>query len=380
MKIAILSQTYYPIKGGVAEHVHATAQELRKRGHEVTIITAYFNRGDEEWSNGVERLGRDLTLPFNGAFVNVTVGARLPTDLKRLEAKYNFDVIHLHNPLDPVLPIMAMLHMKAPKVGTFHTYKSSSLGFKIFQSALERKCNQKLGVRIAVSEAAKSFFGKYFKGPWEILPNGVDIERFRPDVEPIPELMDGKRNILFVGRMDPRKGVNVLLDSFTRLAADNPDARLVVVGGGILLHHYKRFVPLALKDRIWFMNYVSVADLPRYYASADVCCFPAYGRESFGIVLAEAMAAGKPFVASDIIGYRDVLEDGKQGLLARKADAGDFAQKITTLLKDKNLREQMGAAGREKAIAQYAWEKITDRLEGYYTQAIRAGKERDSGA
>ncbi|MFA6512397.1 MAG: glycosyltransferase family 4 protein [Patescibacteria group bacterium] len=375
MKIGILSQTYYPIKGGIAEHVHATATELRKRGHEATIITANFNRGDEEWSDGVERIGRDLTLPFNGAFVNITIGARLAADFRRLEKKYNFDVLHIHNPPDPVLPIVATLNAKAPIVGTFHTYKPSSLAYKIMQRPLDHRVIQKLRVRIAVSEAAKSFFSKYFTGPWEILPNGVNIERFHPSNAPMPHLAGGPPTILFVGRMDPRKGVNIMLDAFTRLAKDAPDARLVVVGGGILIHHYKRYVPLDLRPRVQFMNYVSWQDLPRYYASADICCFPAYGRESFGIVLAEAMAAGKPMVASDIVGYRAVIDDGKNGLLAKTADAADFARKLKILLDDKDLRRNMGEHGRHKAETHYAWPAIVDKLEGYYRQAISAHRE-----
>lgn len=381
MNIGIITQTYYPIKGGVAEHVHATAQELRRRGHNVTIITAYFNRGDEEWGDGVERIGRDLTIPFNGAFVNITIGVRLAADIRRLERKYRFDVVHIHNPPDPVLPIVAALNLQAPMIGTFHTYKPSSLGFKLFREAYNRRVIRRLSTRIAVSEAAKAFFGKYFDGPWEVLPNGVDINRFHPGVLPMPWLTDGPQGetrpsggtptILFVGRMDPRKGVNVMLDAFTRLAADVPDARLVVVGGGVLIYHYKRFVPRDLQHRIHFMNYISNAALPRYYVSADICCFPAYGRESFGIVLAEAMASGKPVVASDIMGYRGVVDNGKNGFLAATGNAADFAHKLKVLLDDPELRRRMGAEGRRKAEAVYAWPAIVDKLEAFYAKAIQ---------
>lgn len=370
MNIGIVTQAYYPIKGGVTEHVHATAEELRKRGHTVTIITAYFNRGDEEWNDGVERIGRDLTLPFNGAFVNLTVGFRLCSDLRRLEQQYRFDVVHIHSPLDPVLGIVAMLNIAAPKVGTFHTYKPTSIGFRLFRGPLERRCNRRLAVRIAVSEAARNFYSRYFQGDWEIVPNGVDIRRFNPSVPPLPELTDGKKNILFVGRMDPRKGVNLLLDAFARIADDAPDTRLVIVGGGVLVHHYRRFVPQWLKDRVAFTYYVSTEQLPRFFASADVCCFPASGRESFGIVLAEAMAAGKAIVASDILGYRGVLDDGTQGFLAEQGNASSLAGKLMLLLKDKSLRERMGRAGREKAETRYSWAAIVDDLERLYRRAI----------
>jgi len=304
--------------------------------------------------------------------VNLTIGRRLGQDIRRIEREKQFDVVHIHSPLDPVLGIVAMLNIQAPKIGTFHTYRPSSVGFKLWQGPLEKRCNQKLAVRIGVSLAAKKFYGKYFGGEWEIVPNGVDITRFSPEVLPIPELMDGKKNILFVGRMDPRKGVKVIIDAFTQLAGDVPDARLIVVGGGVLIHYYKRFVAKELRDRILFTNYVSTNMLPRYFASADVCCFPASGGESFGIVLVEAMAAGKPIVASDIMGYRGVLDDGIQGFLAEKGNAASFADKLLLLLSDDGLRARMGEAGRKKAKSHYSWVSIVDRLEQLYERARKA--------
>lgn len=375
MKIGIITQAYYPIKGGVTEHVHATAEELRRRGHDVTIITAYFNRGDEEWSDGVERIGRDLTLPINSAFVNVTIGLRLRWDLRRLAEKHQFDLLHIHNPLDPVLPMLSVLTLPMPKVGTFHTSKPSSFGFALFRKPIEQRVNQRLSVRIAVSEAAKQFYGMYFQGPWEIIPNGVDVARFHPEAKPMPRFTDGKPNILFVGRMDPRKGVHIILDAFTRIAERVPESRLLIVGGGILIHHYKRFIPVQFAHRIHFLNYVSREDLPRYYATADICCFPAYGRESFGIVLAEAMASGKPVVASNIPGYAAVMDDGVTGLLAEKGNPKDFSEKLISLLGDSAARQRMGSAGRKKAETLYAWPRIVDQLEEKYLQAIAAPKK-----
>ena len=369
MRIGIVTQAYFPIHGGVTEHVHHTAIELEKRGHEVTIITANFNRDDKKYdSHRVRRIGFDVTLPSNGAFCNVTFGFRLAEQLRELEREKKFDLVHIHSPVDPILPLIATKTIQAPKVGTFHTYMESSLGFEISQH-FTMKIFQRLAGRIAVSAAARDFFNRYFPADYRIIPNGVDMERFHPDIARLEKYQDGMLNILFVGRLDPRKGLKYLLKAMPIVAAAVPKARLIIVGGGALREYYRTFVTDEIRDRVKFEGFVSAAVLPNYFTTADLFIAPATQGESFGIVLLEAMASGVPIVASNITGYNTVLNDGQEGFLVPKENPLRLAEKIIELLRDSELRQRLGKQGCQTA-RQYSWPKVTDRIEAYYHEVL----------
>lgn len=369
MRIGIVSQSYLPIHGGVAEHVHHQAVELRRRGHDVKVITAYFDRGDENFNGDVIRIGHDVTIPMNGAFVNVTVGRRLSDKLREIEAEHRFDLVHIHCPLDPFLPPLAIRNIQAPKVGTFHTYMEQSNVYRVLKGKM-RWYVDRLAARIAVSRAAEQFIGKYLPGKYHIIPNGVDTSRFNPSLAPIAEY-DGERDILlFVGRMDPRKGLKHLLRAFPKVAAACPNVDLVIVGGGVLSRYYKGLVPRECRNRVHFEGFISGAKLPHYYATADVYCSPATGRESFGIVLIEAMASGAPVVAFANPGYKMLLEDNPDAsMLVPNENDGALAETLIKLLKDKEKRQAMAAAG-PKAAARYSWPRVVDQIEAVYAQVL----------
>ncbi|MDP3964580.1 MAG: glycosyltransferase family 4 protein [bacterium] len=375
MRIGIVSQAYFPIHGGVSEHVHSTALELEKRGHEVTIITANFNREDQKHDHPrVRRVGFDFTVPMNGAFVNVTVGTKLPRQLREIEQEKKFDIVHIHSPLDPVLPLVANTVMRAPKVGTFHTFMDSSVGYELFGGKL-RKYFDRLDGRIAVSPAARRFFSRYFPGEYVIIPNGVDTNRFHPAVKKVERFDDGVHNVLFVGRMDPRKGLKYLLQAMPLIATAVPDTRLIVVGGGVLREYYRSFLMDEIRDKAFFEGFVSTEDLPRYYRTADVYVSPSIMGESFGIVLIEAMASGVPVVASDIEGYAAVLKDGRGGFLVPKRSPMKIAEKVIELLRQPKLRQSMGKQGRQEA-EQYSWKKVTAQIEKYYFDVLASRQEK----
>lgn len=372
MRIGIVSQSFPPARGGVAEHVVQTARQLQRRGHEVTVITSKFTPFDDDVDLDVRRIGHDLTIPANGAFVNLTVGWWLTRKLKDIEAERRFDVVHIHSPLEPVLPLLATRTFRAPKVGTFHTYVSSGRvwPYHAFREFLERAA-VRLNARVAVSPAARDFIARYFPGDYEVIPNGVDVHRFRPDVQPAAAFRDQRDlRLLFVGRLDPRKGLKHLLLAFPRVRKELPNARLIVVGSGILQGYYERVLSGADRARSHFEGFVSAAELPRYYAAADVFCAPALGGESFGMVLLEAMATGTPIVASDIVGYNAVVTHEQEGLLVPPRDPQALAAAIVRLARDQALRKRLGEQGRAKAMT-YAWESITDRLEEVYRRTVR---------
>ncbi len=363
LRIAVVSQAYHPAVGGVTEHVDATVRVLRDRGHEVTIITSRFvrNAGDE---TGVLRIGRNVVIPYNGAENNMTIGMGLPHRLARILEQGSFDVIHVHCPLSPVLPLLTLRLARCPVVGTFHSSVSSDFPFWMFHRPLlllYRRIDQIL----AVSDTARRCVERFFPGPVEIVPNGVDHERFRPGLPRLERYDDGVRNILFVGRFDPRKGLPDLMRACAELAREGLAFRLILVGDGRLRGQVERLAGGALEGRVHFEGRVGHEHLPRYYASADIFCSPARDGESFGLVLLEAMASGVPIVATDLAGYRTVLTPGNEGLMAPPRDPAALAAALRRLLVDPALRARMAASGIETARA-YGWERIVDRLETIY--------------
>jgi phosphatidylinositol alpha-mannosyltransferase len=382
VKIGIVTQSYYPRPGGVTEVAHFSAKELRGLGHEVAIITTRYD-GAEPEEPGVYRIGRNVLVPVNGAWVNMTVGARLRDELRRIFERERFDVIHTHCPLVPTLPLLTLEAVPRGQkvVGTFHAAAESNVFYALFRSYLEKRA-RRLDRRIAVSEASRTFADKYFPGPYEIVPNGIDCGRFRPDVAPLPRYRDGRLNVLFVGRMDPRKGVPYLCKAMPLVARElEGNVRFVIVGEkGLRAGLCPRPADLSGAKLEW-VGRVTPDDLPRYYATADVFCSPATGQESFGIVLLEAMASGVAIAASDIPGYRTIVNPDREGILVRPRDPEALARAIVSLARDEGMRRRLGEAGRRQAL-RYDWPVVARRLESVYRDALgeETGVERAPAA
>jgi phosphatidylinositol alpha-mannosyltransferase len=257
-------------------------------------------------------------------------------------------------------------------IGTFHACHGRP-GYNLakpFGKWILKRWFRKLHGKIAVSKPAMDFAYEHFPGYYNIIPNGVDIEHFSPDVPSIERFADGKLNILFVSRLEKRKGLNYLIEAFKQVKQEIPNSRLIIVGPGTRLRRgYEREVRRSgLKDVV-FIGFVPYEELPRYYKTADVFCAPAIGRESFGLILLEAMAVGKPIVASDIEGYASVLTHNVEGLLVPPGDKEMLARALVSLLADGSLRREMGAKGKAKAMG-YSWERIAQSVLNYYIRVL----------
>lgn len=370
MKIGIVSQSYYPRPGGVSEVVHYNACGLRALGHEVKIITTHFD-GPEEEDPNILRIGHNMLVPMNGAWVNMTIGIGLAKKLRSIFDREKFDIIHTHCPLVPTLPLLTISVVRPEEklVGTFHAASDRNLAYAIFKKPLSRRVSR-LDRRLAVSEAARKFANFYFPGHYEIIPNGVDCSRFRPDLEPIDRFRDDKFNILFVGRLDRRKGASYLLRALPIIASKlSRRVRLMLVGEKSIRSLLCPKPSNLHGAEISWIGYVPPPELPRYYATADVFCSPAIGQESFGIVLLEALACGRPVVASDIEGYRGLIENGTDGLLAAPRDPASIAAAISRVASDESLQKKLSQNARAKALA-YDWPTIVKKLEAIYNDVL----------
>ena len=369
MKIGIVTPTYYPYPGGVSEHVYHTYLGLRRQGHAVKIITTSFGKRLTEDEKDIIRVGRSVPMLSNGSITRIALPSLFfSRRMKKILDREAFDLLHIHEPLVPPLSLAALRDSKTVNIGTFHAFKEFSLGYAIFRSYL-RKYSQKLDGRIAVSDSAGEFVGRYFPGTYRIIPNGIDLDRFKLNGK-VERFDDGDFNILFVGRLEPRKGLRYLLRAFPLIKEKLPRARLIIVGSGPLERYYRQLVPRHYRTDIFFEGLVSKENLSAYYSTCDVFCSPATGKESFGIVLLEAMASGKPIVASDIAGYRNVMTDGQEGLLVKSKQSKEIANAVAKIESDESLRKRLGANGLEKA-KDYSWDNIVRQMLSFYAEHIR---------
>jgi phosphatidylinositol alpha-mannosyltransferase len=362
LKIGIVSPYGYPHPGGVNEHVRFTYEAMRRMGHDVRIITSKYGR-QRESEGDVIRLGTGWAAPANGSVGRVTLGLNFKRQTREVLDEHRFDILHFHEPLVPFLSPAMLDASDTVNIGTFHAFGGFSPSYWIGAKFAGWLAN-KLDGRIAVSGAARHFINRYFPGEYRIIPNGVDLEKFQ-QAEPYEELRDGTLNILFVGRLEDRKGLTYLLQGYHRLRKRHVDARLLVIGSGPKLREYRRFVGLRGIRDVEFLGRVSDEEKVRYFASADIYCAPNTGQESFGIVLLEAMAAGVPIVASDIHGFKRVVERNVQGLLVEPRNPRALAAALYALGRDADLRHEMGEAGRVRA-PEFSWDRVTEQIVDFY--------------
>lgn len=371
MKIALVSPYDFAFPGGVTNHISCLEHCLTLMGHEVKVI-APASKVVPDFGDRFIPIGKPRPVPASGSICRVTISPWLSSRVKAVLNAEKFDIIHLHEPLMPMLCTTVLRLSQTANVGTFHAVDASP-GYDFgrpLSTFLLKRWFRKLNGKIAVSKSAMEFASKYFPGYYNIIPNGIDLERFSPNVSPIDEFCDGKVNILFVGRLEKRKGLNYLLEAYRQAKREIPNSRLIVVGPGTRLRrkYERQVVQKDIKDVV-FVGYADKDELPRYYKTADIFCAPATSCESFGIVLLEAMAVGKPIVASNIKGYASVVSHGVEGLLVPPKNEKMLAQALISVMADDPLRQQMGAKGRAKAL-DYSWQQIAQRVYNYYVRVL----------
>ncbi len=371
MKVGLVSPYDYSHPGGVTEHIRHLGHWLRQLGHEVCTFAPSSRSEAEHEIADFYRIGRVFPVPGNDSVARITLSFHLARRVGDIMDRERFDVLHFHEPLLPALPLTLLRMDRAPHVATFHAFAKSNVGYYYGRPILKGYLKH-LDATIAVSPPAREFVRHYFPqiDP-KVIPNGVDVEQFRPGLTPIHHLRDGCVNVLFVGRLEKRKGLRDLLQAYRYLHEQVPKTRLIIVGDGPLRGMVESFVSSNRLDNVVLAGYVPDQVLPRFHASADVFCAPATGRESFGIVLLEAMATGLPVVATEIPGYLSVVEAGVDSLTVRPKRPVELGAALTVVARDKLLRRRLGEAGLAKA-QRFCWPAIAARVIDVYQEARRA--------
>jgi phosphatidyl-myo-inositol alpha-mannosyltransferase len=371
VRIGIVTEYYYPSIGGVQEHVHHFAREARRLGHTVQIVTSSMPDlsppAPDAAGPDVLRIARSRPIFVNGSFGRVSTGPRLAGAMREALERGRFDVLHVHCPLTPVLPYLALHSATCPVVGTFHTNFHPGALFRLTRAAQQRYLDR-LDAAVAVSRACIDAVSRHLEADFRVIPNGVDVETFGKGRR-LARFDDGKLNVLWVGRAEPRNGLDMMLAIFSELRR-SVEARLLVVGDGPLLPRYQAMVPRALAGDVVFAGKV-LRERPDWYASADVYCATTT-IASFGVTLLEAMAAGRPILASDIDGFREVLAHGREGELLPVADAGAWVRALCRLSREPMRAAAYGERGR-RSVQRYAWPCVTSEVLGLYRSIGVAG-------
>ncbi len=364
MRITLVSPYDLGVPGGVQSHVLDLAAALRGVGDRVQVIAP--------GSGPHTGVGRSTPIPANGSLA--PVAPYLAAARRTAAALHRFrpDVVHVHEPLVPCLGPAAVLRAApAPVVATFHAATASPTVMRVLRP-LGRLLLRHLDDLIAVSGAAAVTHAAALGVPasrFHLVPNGVDVARFAHARAPAPP--DDVATVLFVGRLEPRKGLDVLIRAFAEVRRTRPRTRLVVVGDGPEHTRCRDLLDPADAEYVRFAGRAGAGELPGHFAAADVFVAPARGGESFGIVLLEAMAAGTPVVASAIDGYRGVVRDGVDGVLTPPGDPAALAAAIVDLLADRHRAAGLAAAGRRRA-GEFDWSVIATQLRSRYQRLLEA--------
>ncbi len=364
MRIALVCPYAWDDPGGVQVHVRELAEHLLGRGHDVVVLAPVRRHAPQAY---VRAVGRPIDVRYNRSNAPIDPRPWSRRSVDKALRRFGPDVVHVHEPLAPSTSMWATLVATGPLVATFH---SNAERARIFDATapLLRRIAARIRIRIAVSAPAAAFARARIGGRYEIVPNGTDVSRFADAAA--ADLGPG-RKLLFVGRLDLRKGFPVALAAFARLGASREDLRLIVVGDGPERSAVEG-LPAGIRTRVEMLGAVANEALPTYHAACDVYVGPALGGESFGMVLVEAMAAGLPVVASAIEGYREVVRDGVDGLLVPPRDPVALSDAVARILDDEVLAARLRAAGRARGST-FDWTNVAPRLEALYARAVEPG-------
>jgi phosphatidylinositol alpha-mannosyltransferase len=364
MRVGIVCPYSLDVPGGVQNHVTDLAEALLGLGHHVSVLAPTESADPPPY---VVAAGRTVPVTYNGAVARMSFGPVVAARCRRWLRDGKFDVLHLHEPATPSLSLLALWAADCPVVATYHSASQRSRALSA-SAAILRPSLEKIDARIAVSEDARDFQVRHVGGEPLVIPNGLYVDRFA-DAAPREEWRGEGGTLAFIGRLgEPRKGFAVLADAFGEVARTRPGLRLVVVGGGDV-EEARALLPPGVAHQVTFLGSASDSDKASALRTADVCVAPNVAGESFGIVLAEAMAAGATVLASDLPAFARLLEEDRYGVLFRNGDADDLAARLAGLLDDPARRGVLDKAAR-LAVRRYDWAVVTTRIVRVYETVV----------
>ncbi len=375
MKILVVSPYDLSIAGGVTSHVNQVVKQLRRMGHDALLLGPASQplKPDRYTVN----IGGTIRFFSPGDAASINLNPFIIRRVRDFLSERDFDVFHLHEPFVPFLGPAFLKAGRGVKVGTYHAWRIGPHWPYMLSKPLMRFWNNRLDGRVAVSEWAKQTISRYVPGDYEIIPNGIEFSRFAMPAAQPQKFRDTDPTILYVGRLEPRKGVEYLIRAFPAIKAEMPRARLVIVGDGGLMDGCKKLARRLKVDDVFFEGHVPGPQLPGYFQRADLVVVPSTGNESFGIVLLEAMSAGTPVVASRIDGFRTLVQDRKTGVFAEPRNPESFAEAALSVLGSGEFRQELIENGQEKA-RRFDWLNVATDLVSYY-EALREGVVERSG-
>jgi phosphatidyl-myo-inositol alpha-mannosyltransferase len=369
VKIGIVVPFSWSFWGAVVEHAELQAAALEELGHDVRLVmgndppgqfTRVLHPRVGRHGNpppNVIPVGRSVIVPANGSLPNIVLSPRAYFRIQRALERERFDVLHLHEPMSPAICTATLVLARTPLVGTFHA--SGDLGWMRYGTPVWGFLMDRLDHRIAVSERARTSQERWLPGEYEVLPNGVLIPESAP--------AGGREHrIVFAGRQEPRKGLHVLLRAWPEIHR-RTGLRLTVAGADPLAVRLLLSRHGIANDGIDVVGFLAQDELTETLLSAKALVAPSLGQESFGMVLTRAFACALPVVASDIPGYREVL-DPTASVAVPPGDTEALVDAVCELVSDEGHREQLGAAARELAVERYSWPRIALRLEEIYAE------------
>jgi phosphatidylinositol alpha-mannosyltransferase len=376
LNILLVSAAFRPYPSGVSEHVYYLAKHLQALGNEVTVLSTSFPHYEtlketQEESFKVVRYGKAILIPMNRSYATLPVGIKLPARVASFLQNNRFDIVHCHGLFWPEISYWAIKYSRAINVITFITagFKIHTTGSGLFR-LLFRNQIKKIHGKIAISNRARMAIEPYLPGEYRIIPSGVDLDKFKPGLSPAISKKADEKIILFLGRLDQRKGIEVIIRAIPVIAKSCPEIRLIVAGQGPMKTQAMKLAQkLGVREKVHFIGAVKSEDLPKYYCSADLYCSPALGGETLGIVLLEAMACGIPVVASDIPGYDETVTHLNDGILFPPGDSQKLATAIIDVLSNHNLRIKLINNALQK-VKNYAWPVIARRTLDYYYELL----------
>ena len=368
LKIGIVCPYGWDTPGGVQNHVRDLAEFLIAAGHHVSVLAPVV---DETKIPGyVTSAGKPIAIPYNGAVARVLFGPIAFARVRHWIAQGDFDILHLHEPAIPSISLLACWAAEGPMVGTFHAAAKRQKAIFAIGPILEPVI-EKLSARIAVSEAARATLTEHLETDAVVIPNGIYADRYR----------DGKaqekwqgNTLGFIGRFEePRKGLSVLVDALPIISRFAPDVRVFIAGPGETDEVIESIDP-QLRSRFTFLGKISEEDKADFLASISLYIAPNTGGESFGIILAEALAGGATVVASDIPAFDSLLNHGQYGELFESESSTDLAKRVIDLLRDENRRVELGKAGKAHA-QQFDWKVVADQIFSIYEMSLVSGEK-----